>query len=421
MKHLLRFCLATLSLLVAGTSFATFHTFRIDEVYSNGDGSVQFVVLREAIGANGQQFLSGHALTAGDAGGTRTFTFPNDLPGSNTSRRHVLIATQGFVALGLVTPDYVIPNGFIPTANGTVDFAGVDSLSYGALSTLGDDALYATGETKKNLATNFAGQSASVDAPTPALNYQGLWWNANESGWGINFAHQGGIIFATWFTYDAAGKPWWLIAELHRNADGSYSGPVSTVVGSPFDATPFDSTQVRETVVGSMTATFPDGQHGTIAYTVNGVSQSKAITRQSFGPVPVCVFGGLADLAAAGNFTDLWWNALEPGWGVNFSHQGDIVFATWFTYDAAGKPWWLIAELRKTGSGIYAGNVSTVAGPPFDSTPFDTTRVAETIVGTATATFANGNAATFAYTVNGATQSKAIARQVFVQPGTACR
>jgi len=119
MKNLLRFCLATLSLLVAGTSFATFHTFRIDEVYSNGDGSVQFVVLREGIGANGQQFLAGHALTAGDAGGTRTFTFPNDLPGSNTSRRHVLIATQGFVALGLVTPDYVIPNGFIPTVNGT--------------------------------------------------------------------------------------------------------------------------------------------------------------------------------------------------------------------------------------------------------------------------------------------------------------
>ena len=111
----------------------------------------------------------------------------------------------------------------------------------------------------------------------------------------------------------------------------------------------------------------------------------------------------------------------ESGWGVNFTHQGDIIFATWFTYDAAGKPWWLIAELRKTGSGVYAGDVSTVAGPPFDSTPFDTTRVAETIVGTANVTFANGNAATFAYTVNGATQSKAITRQVFVPPGTACR
>ena len=40
-------------------------------------------------------------------------------------------------------------------------------------------------------------------------NYQGLWYNApaeSESGWGINLAHQGDVIFATWFTYDAAGK-----------------------------------------------------------------------------------------------------------------------------------------------------------------------------------------------------------------------
>ncbi len=45
----------------------------------------------------------------------------------------------------------------------------------------------------------------------------------------------------------------------------------------------------------------------------------------------------------------------------------------------------------------------------------------ETTVGTATATFTDGNSATFAYTVSGVTQSKAITRQVFVAPGTVCR
>ena len=43
--------------------------------------------------------------------------------------------------------------------------------------------------------------------PVSDPNFQGLWWNPDQSGWGINFAHQGDIIFATWFTYDAAGKP----------------------------------------------------------------------------------------------------------------------------------------------------------------------------------------------------------------------
>ena len=38
----------------------------------------------------------------------------------------------------------------------------------------------------------------------------GLWWAApagSQSGWGINFAHEGDTIFATWFTFDHDGSP----------------------------------------------------------------------------------------------------------------------------------------------------------------------------------------------------------------------
>jgi hypothetical protein len=44
-----------------------------------------------------------------------------------------------------------------------------------------------------------------------------------------------------------------------------------------------------------------------------------------------------------------------------------------------------------------------------------------TNVGTVTFTFTNGNNATFAYTVNGIAQSKAITREVFQPPGTTCK
>ena len=67
--------------------------------------------------------------------------------------------------------------------------------------------------------------------PASTTNYQGLWWNPEESGWGINFAHQGNIIFATWFAYDATGKPWWLIAVLTKSDAGIHSGDVLTVSG----------------------------------------------------------------------------------------------------------------------------------------------------------------------------------------------
>jgi hypothetical protein len=257
-------------------------------------------------------------------------------------------------------------------------------------------------------------------SPPVSANYQGLWWNPNESGWGINFAHQGDIIFATWFTYDAAGKPWWLIAELHKSTAGTYAGPVSTVVGPPFNAVPFAPAPV-ETQVGTMTATFADTKHASISYTVNGVSQTKAIVPQQFGTLPTCAWGAESDLTLATNYTDLWWNPNESGWGINFAHQGDIIFATWFTYDASGKPWWLIAELHKGAADVYTGGVSTVSGAPFVGVAFDSSKVVETPAGTATATFTNGNAATFAYTVNGTAGSKAITRQVFALPGTICQ
>ena len=260
---------------------------------------------------------------------------------------------------------------------------------------------------------------------SPALaagaNYQGLWWNPPaESGWGINFAHQGDVIFATWFTYNGRGEPWWLIAELHRTVQGGYTGDVWTVTGPAFNAVPFDPARVAETAVGRMSVTFDSPAQGRLAYTVNGISQTKPIVKQVFGPEPICAWGQQPDLARATNYQDLWWNPAESGWGVNFTHQGDIIFATWFTYDASRKPWWLIAELHRTPAGTYAGKVSTVKGPAFDSVPFDGSKVVETFVGDATVTFADGNRATFAYTVNGTTQAKAVTRQVFVAPGTVC-
>ena len=46
--------------------------------------------------------------------------------------------------------------------------------------------------------------------------------------------------------------------------------------------------------------------------------------------------------AATLNVDGLWWNSpggSESGW-ENFAHQGDIVFATWLTYDLTGKALW---------------------------------------------------------------------------------
>lgn len=260
----------------------------------------------------------------------------------------------------------------------------------------------------------FSGES--VVAPT---NYQGLWWNPNESGWGMNFAHQGDVIFATWYTYDTAGKPWWLIASLKQSGD-AFSGDVHTVSGQAFDAVPWLQSKMKSTVVGSMTLTFSSPTKGSVSYSVNGVAQTKAIEKQLWGTAPICVWGGQTDLAKATNYTDIWWNANESGWGINLTQQSNIIYATWFTYDASGQPWWLAATMKPDAAGGYTGDINSVAGSPFGRTPWDPSRVKATAVGTLAARFSDGNHASLTYTVNGITQTKAVTRQVFAAPGTAC-
>jgi hypothetical protein len=421
--------------LAAGHALALPGNFAIDQVYSSADGSVQFIVIRDhgSTDCDAQENRwAGQLLIATGPAPARTFVFPTDLPTCKTSGKRMLIATQGFAGLGLVTPDFVIPNGFLQIPQGHVNFADVSFISYTALPDDGVHAIDGLGHVVGNLATNLAGASASVVPGTPRLNYQGLFYNApaeSEAGWGINFAHQGDVVFASWFTYDTTGRAWWLTMTADKVGDGVYAGALYETRGPAFSTVPFDATAVTAAAVGNGTLTFADVDHATFHYVVNGVDQTKSIVRQVFGPVPSCAWGAQPDLSLATNVQDLWWAApagAEAGWGVNFTHQGDTIFATWFTYDVDGKPLWLSATATKSAPGHYAGLVYRTTGPAFSAVPWDRTHVTVTSVGSLALDFADGNHATFHYVLTVAPaspsvdQTKAVTRQVFKVPGTVC-
>ena len=98
---------------------------------------------------------------------------------------------------------------------------------------------------------------------------------------------------------------------------------------------------------------------------MNGISQSKSIVRQVYdAQVSDCTAGGTVNGTA--NYQDLWWRApagSESGWGVNITHQGDILFATWFTYDASGKGMWIVMpDGQLTSPGNYSGTLYRTTG-----------------------------------------------------------
>lgn len=158
-------------LLAASSAFAGHHLWDFTEIFSNADGSVQYMELYTA--EDNEQLLGAFSITSGG----NTFDFVTDLPTSATADTYVLIATSNFAALpGAVTPDYIIPGNFFSTGGGTLNYAGVDIWNYGAVPTDGVNALQRNGSSTTNSPTNFAGASGSVDlgVAVPALPTWGI-------------------------------------------------------------------------------------------------------------------------------------------------------------------------------------------------------------------------------------------------------
>jgi hypothetical protein len=177
-----------------------------------------------------------------------------------------------------------------------------------------------------------------------------------------------------------------------------------------------------------MTLVFTDANNATFTYSFTEVgpqpiTETKNITREIFGPLPKCSTAS-GDLAAATNYQDLWWAApagSESGWGVFLTHQGDTIFATWFTYDINNTAMWLVVTAPKTAPGVYTGTLYRTFGPEGPPNPYNPADVNVTAVGRATFTFRDGNSGVFNYTVNGTAQAKTITREVFQSPGTVCQ
>jgi len=289
---------------------------------------------------------------------------------------------------------------------------GCDSTGYHGLG--GSDAQFVSE------LTSWMRSNAAAAAPA---NYQSLWWRSpaqSENGWGVNITHQGDVLFATWYTYDLDGSPLWLFSDSRKTVEGTYTGQLYQARGSPFNVA-YDASRFLATPVGTVTFAFTDSNAGTFTYTVNGTTQSKTITRFVFSnPAPTCVAGGAPD---ATNYQDLWWRSpggSESGWGVNIAHQGDILFATWYTYGADGTDFWMVMSAgAKIAEGTYRGEIHRTTGAPFNA--YDPSRFGATLAGTGTFTFTDANNGTFSYTIDGVTQSKPITRYVFASPLTACR
>ncbi len=240
-------------------------------------------------------------------------------------------------------------------------------------------------------------------AKAVATDYQGLWWNANESGWGMSLTQHGDLIFSAIYTYDAAGLPiWYVITNCPVTATGC-TGDIFRVNGGTPPTVPWTGAGRVLTPVGTGTLTFADANVGFFDFTIDGVAGTKAITRQVFET---------GTTAPKIDYTDLWWNKDESGWGVSLTQQFGIIFAAWYTYDAAGNPVWYVAtNCPVSGAGCTGTLYRVTGGTPLTAAWKPITP--PVAVGDVTFAFTDVANGTMNYTINGVTTSRVITRQVY--------
>jgi hypothetical protein len=113
------------------------------------------------------------------------------------------------------------------------------------------------------------------------------------------------------------------------------------------------------------------------------------------------------------DFTDLWWNPSEPGWGLNVIHQNGIIFATLYVYDAASVPHFYSASETRGSGTSFSGPLYETRGTYFAVSPYNAAAYGATAVGTLTINFSTSNSGTLTYNVGGNNVTKSITRFAF--------
>ncbi len=245
-----------------------------------------------------------------------------------------------------------------------------------------------------------------------AANFQDLWWvGPAENGWGMSITQHGSILFGALFLYDAQGNPTWLVMPGGQwNADYTvYTGSLYRPHGSPYTAYNAAAFAVGAPV-GLAALTFDSDSTFTLDYTIDGVTGTKRLQRELFGPVESFAIAPLADL---------WWGGeSQNGWGFALAQQYRTLFGVLFTYDAFGTPVWFVAPSgalqQMYSSPPYAATLYQTHGSPWLGTTYDPAQLAVTEVGSLFFSFQEGwDSGALSLTINGKEIDKPVVRQPF--------
>jgi hypothetical protein len=283
-----------------------------------------------------------------------------------------------------------------------------------------DRILYAASSCDRNQLVNDAGQNTGGNyrnavtlgfvpsaAQAGSVNYTDMWYNPNESGWGIHIAHHDAKLFSTWYTYDEAGNQLFVTMTCDRKAfDGnSCEGDLYRLTGPSYRDAVFDPSKVRVAKAGTGTLRFLENGNATFSVAVNGINLTKSIVRQPYGS---------ASTSYPADLSDHYYRADQSGWGVTAAQHGNKAFVAIFAYDTNGNPMFVLLPNSQSQNGALTGSLyrTQSVGSHWLSPSFNSNDVRVTEVGTATLR-PDGARIDYEFTVDGHTQRHTLTRLPF--------
>ena len=197
---------------------------------------------------------------------------------------------------------YVLPNGhwyedqetyagalYQPTSS---PFSAYDAASFKANASVGTATVSYTSIDSARLTYTIDGVAGSKtlkrqvfasEDGRPKLQVNDLWWGGQEqNGWGMNIAQQGSVLFPVWYTYDGRGRDTWFVVPGGTWNGPTFSGDIYGTNSSPWLGVPYNPAAFAPFKAGSLTLHFADQSNALMTYTINGVTQSKVITRRPY-------------------------------------------------------------------------------------------------------------------------------------------
>ena len=129
--------------------------------------------------------------------------------------------------------------------------------------------------------------AGSLQAAAAPADYSDLWWNPQESGWGMNIVQQGETSFVTLFVYGPDERPTWYVASNAQvfaedsSGNPAFRGMLYKTTG-PWQGGAFDPAKVGIQIVGDIVIEPRAGGRLYVEYFAEGVRVGKQVERQNF-------------------------------------------------------------------------------------------------------------------------------------------